>query len=224
MKNFKGVIFDLDGTLLDSMKVWENVDRMFLEENGINPPSGISDTVKKMTIDKSAEYFKTRFSLEHSCEYIINRIEELAAWQYNNSIPLKDGAYETVTTLKSLGIRMCVATATYNSIVNSALKRLGIYDDFEFVMTCSDIGKGKDEPDIFLKAAEKLNCDINEVMVAEDSLHCIETAKSAGFFTVGVYDSTSDCDWQEICRLSDRAVMNIKEMTDIIKGEKQWQK
>lgn len=224
MKNFKGVIFDLDGTLLDSMKVWENVDRMFLEENGIDPPSGISDTVKKMTIDKSAEYFKTRFSLEHSCEYIINRIEELAAWQYNNSIPLKDGAYETVTTLKRLGIRMCVATATYNSIVNSALKRLGIYDDFEFVMTCSDIGKGKDEPDIFLKAAEKLNCDINEVMVAEDSLHCIETAKSAGFFTVGVYDSTTDCDWQEICRLSDRVVMNIKEITDIIKGEEQWQK
>jgi len=73
-RNIKGIIFDLDGTLLDSMSVWENVDKMFLEENGIVPPKGISDIVKKMTIQDSAAYFKTRFGLKLSCEYIINRI------------------------------------------------------------------------------------------------------------------------------------------------------
>ena len=91
-RNIKGIIFDLDGTLLDSMSVWENVDKMFLEENGIVPPKGISDIVKKMTIQDSAAYFKTRFGLKLSCEYIINRIEEIVSEQYKCIIPLKEGA------------------------------------------------------------------------------------------------------------------------------------
>ena len=218
-RNFNGIIFDLDGTLLDSMSVWENVDRMFLEENGIVPPQGISDIVKKMTIEDSAMYFKTRFSLAHSCEYIINRIEEMVTYQYNHEIPLKAGAYETIKELQKHGFRMCVATATYNSLAYSALKRLGIYDCFEFIITCSDVGKGKDNPDVFLTAAERMDCSKEHTVVAEDSLHCIETAKNAGFFTVGVYDRVSDCDWEEICRISDRTVKNIKEIISIVKND-----
>ncbi|MGN1480502.1 HAD family hydrolase [Porcipelethomonas sp.] len=216
-RNFKGVIFDLDGTLLDSMSVWENVDRMFLEENGIVPPEGVSDIVKKMTIQDSAMYFKNQFSLEHSCEYIINRIEEMVSHQYRNVIPLKNGADRTIEELKQYGFKMCVATATYNSLADSALKRLGLYDSLDFVITCSDVGAGKDKPDIFFKAAEKMGCSFYNTVVVEDSLHCIETAADAGFFTIGVYDSTSCSDWDEICRKSDAAVKNISEITEIIK-------
>ena len=84
---------------------------MFLEENGIVPPKGISDIVKKMTIQDSAAYFKTRFGLKLSCEYIINRIEEMYG-QYKCIIPLKEGALKTVTLLRQKGYKMCVATAT----------------------------------------------------------------------------------------------------------------
>lgn len=203
------VIFDLDGTLLDSMGIWENVDRNFLKENGVEPPEGVSDIVKKMTIQDSAMYFKERFRLSHSCEYIIDRIEEMVADEYRLHIPLKKGAYEAVMECQKKGIRMCVATATYNRLAYSALERLGILSSFDFVMTCSDVGAGKDNPLIFFKAAEKMECVPERTLVVEDSLHCIKTAKSAGFITAGVYDSVSDGDWQEIRRNCDISLENM---------------
>ncbi|MDE5648634.1 MAG: HAD family phosphatase [Oscillospiraceae bacterium] len=215
-RKIKGIIFDLDGTLLDSMSVWENVDKMFLEENGIVPPDGISDIVKKMTIQDSATYFKTRFGLKHSSEYIIDRIEEMVSEQYKCIIPLKFGALETIITLRESGYKMCVATATYNSLANSALKRLGLYDSFDFIITCSDVGIGKDKPDIFIQAAAKMGLSPMDTAVAEDSLHCIETAADAGFFTIGVYDKINEPDWKEICLKSDVTVKNISEITDIL--------
>lgn len=216
-RKIKGIIFDLDGTLLDSMSVWENVDKMFLEENGITPPDGISDIVKKMTIQASAMYFKTRFSLEHSCEYIINRIEEMVSEQYKYIIPLKFGVWETITSLKQNDYKMCVATATYNSLANSALKRLGLYDSLDFIITCSDVGIGKDKPDIFIEAAKKMGLSPINTAVVEDSLHCIETAADAGFFTIGVYDKINEPDWKKICLKSDITVKNINEILNILK-------
>lgn len=215
--NTKGIIFDLDGTLLDSMSIWENVDRDFLEENGAVYTRDVSEAVKKMTVFDSADYFKTKFSLGHSHEYIINRIEEMVSEKYFYSIPLKNGVYETIKKLYEKNIKMCVATATYNRLAEAALKRLEIYNMFEFVLSCSDVGAGKDKPNIFLKSAQKMNLKIEETAVIEDSLHCIETAKNAGFFTVGVFDTVSVNDWKKICEVSDEAVKNMKEIISILK-------
>ena len=202
-REFKGVIFDLDGTLLDSMRVWENVDRDFLrEQNRVYEPD-VSQAVKKMTVKTSAEYFKKRFELELTCEEIIDRIEEMVSEKYRYSIPLKAGAYETVKRLYEKGVKMCVATATYNSLADAALKRLKIYDMLEFVLTCQDVGAGKDDPIVFVKAAERLGTGIAETLVVEDSLHCIETAKKAGFFTAAVYDPIAKDDWEKICETAD---------------------
>lgn len=213
---FKGIIFDLDGTLIDSMHVWENVDRDFVTENGGIYTSDISEAVKTMTIMQSAEYFKNRFSLDMSCRQIIDRIEEMVSEKYHSSIPLKAGVSETLNKLSEMGIKMCVATATYNSLVNAALKRLGIFDMFEFIITCSDVGQGKDNPEIFYKAAEKLKLEIPEIIVAEDSLHCIKTAKNAGFFTAAVYDEFAASDREQILKYSDIYVNKINEIIDIL--------
>lgn len=215
----KGLIFDLDGTLLDSMHCWENVDRCFLIENGIDPPKGISDIVKKMTIQDSAEFFKTRFSLKQSCEDIINRIEEIVKEQYYNHILLKEGVYETINHLKALGYRMCVATATYNRLAHAALKRLGLIECFEFILTCSDVGAGKDRPDIFIEAAQKMDCTASNTLVVEDSLHCIKTAANAGFYTAGVYDIYSIKEWDSICSASWKNIKRISELTEILRKE-----
>lgn len=216
---FKGIIFDLDGTLIDSMKVWENVDRDFVAENGGVYTPDISDAVKTMTIHQSARYFKDRFSLEMSCNEITDRIEAMVSEKYNNSIPLKKGVFDTLSKLSQMGIKMCVATATYNSLVNASLKRLGVYDMFEFILTCSDVGAGKDSPDIFYKSAKKMGLGISETVIVEDSLHCIETAKKAGFFTVGVYDEFAETDKDKIINLSDVYITEINKLTDIFYDE-----
>lgn len=210
--NIKGIIFDLDGTLLDSMHCWENIDQNFLLENGVQPPEGISDIVKKMTIQDSAMYFKTQFSLKQSCEEIIDRIEEMVKEQYFNTIPLKSGAYELIHELRNQGYRMCVATATYNTLADAALKRLGIYECLDFILTCSDVGYGKDKPDIFFESAERMKCTTENTIVVEDSLHCIETAVDAGFKTVAVYDETAKAEWNEIC---EKAWKNVRVLTEI---------
>lgn len=213
------VIFDLDGTLLDSMHCWEDVDRNFLLENGVEPPEGVSDVVKKMTIYDSASYFKTQFSLSQSCQEIIDRIEEMVREQYFNTIPLKDGAYELVKNLKAMGIKMCVASATYNSLAYAALKRLGIIDSLEFVLTCSDVGAGKDKPDIFHAAAEKMGCSNSDTIVIEDSLHCIETAAEAGYKTIAVYDEIAEKEWKDICECSWKNVRTLGEICNIVRKE-----
>ncbi len=214
--SFDGVIFDLDGTLIDSMHCWENIDKAFLLENGIEPPPGVSDVVKKMTIEESALYFKTQFSLEQSCEDISDRIEEMVRYQYFHEIPLKEGAYETVMKLYKVGVKMCVATATYKPLACAALERLGILDCFEFVINCTDVGCGKDRPDIFIESAKKLGCDISRTAVAEDSLHCIESAVAAGFRTIAVYDDISSGEWEDICHAAWKNVRTPGEIAEII--------
>lgn len=217
MSRFKGIIFDLDGTILDSMGIWEKVDRMFLAEHGIIAPPDVSENVKKMTIEKAAEYFRTRFSLECSERNIIDRIEQIAADMYRYDISLKKNVYKTVTQLFEAGVKMCIATATYRSLAVSALKRLGIYDCFKFILTSTEAGSGKDNPDIFFMAAERLKCKAAETVVLEDSLHCINTSVTAGFYTIAVYDGLSQNDWEKSCAVANRAITDMEEFIEIWK-------
>ncbi len=212
----KGVIFDLDGTLLDSMTVWSSIDREFLEENGVKDiPPDISDIVKKMTVDTSSQYFIERFGLSCTKEYVIHRIEEMVRDRYENKIPLKPHAAEVMDFLDSRSIPYGVATATYKGLAEAALRRCGVYDRIVFLLTDREYPKGKNFPDIFLGGAELLGTQPCDTLVIEDSLHCIETAKAAGFVTAGIYDPVSDADFDNIEKISDYCVRSLNELINI---------
>lgn len=216
MGKIKGFIFDLDGTVLDSMKVWEDVDKTFLLENDIPPPEGISDIVKKLTIELSADYFIKEFKLPYTRQAVINRIEEIVRDKYTNSIGLCDGVTELLDLLDSKEIPYCIATATYLKLAEAALTRLGILDRFKFILTCSDIGVAKTSPEIFIEAAARMKCIPSETVVVEDSLHCIETAVKGGFYTVGVYEETSLAEWDKIREISSIAVESLSELAEVL--------
>lgn len=212
----KGVIFDLDGTLLDSMAVWSSIDREFLEESGVKDiPPDISDIVKKMTVDASSQYFIDRFGLSCTKDYVIHRIEEMVRERYEKKIPLKPHAAELMDFLDSRGIPYGVATATYKGLAEAALRRCGVYERIRFLLTDSDYPQGKNLPDIFLGAAQLLGTQPRDTLVIEDSLHCIETARAAGFMTAGVYDPVSDADFEERVKISDYNVKTLKEIINI---------
>lgn len=213
----KGIIFDLDGTLIDSMKIWYDVDRNFLREHGVtDPPADVSEKVKKMTVDKSSQYFIDRFHLNVTKEYVIKRIEDMVREEYEKNIPLKPCVNETLDMLDEKGIPYGVATATYKALAEAVMKRCGIWDRFSFVLTDVEYPRGKKYPDIFIGGAERLGCSPAETLVIEDSLHCIETAKSAGLLTAGIYDESAEPDRQRIMETADYYFQSLDELSNIL--------
>lgn len=209
----KSVIFDLDGTLIDSMQIWYDIDRNFLIENGVeDPPREISERMKKMTIFQSAELFISEFGLSCTKEYVIQRIEELVRIEYEENIPLKPYAVELLDYLDGKGIPYGVATATYASLADVVLKRLGIRDRMAFLLSDKNYPNGKRFPDIFLGAAGLLGTLPEQTLVVEDSLHCVETASRAGFVTAAVYDEASLSDKGAIVKTADYYFDTLKEI------------
>lgn len=198
------------------MHIWEKVDREFLIENGVQPPENISEKVKTLTITDASDYFISQFNLSLSQKQVIDRIEELVSDQYKFTINEKPFATELLDTLTEKGIKLCVATATYQSLCNVVLSRLGILPKFEFILTCSEVGEGKETPLVYIKSAELLGANIEDIVVVEDALHCAKTAKSAGFCVIGIYEETSANDWDEMKEICDYTVMSLSEIPKII--------
>lgn len=211
-EKFSGVIFDLDGTLVDSMKYWENLGPDYLRRRGKEPDPADSMKFKQLTLNEAAVYIKEKYALPDSAETIYNDIIGGIEDAYLSSIPLKPGVADMLETLSDAGVRMCIATASEKSLVIPALERLGVARHFQGIYTCPEVGASKSRPDVFEWALRELGTPVEGTVVFEDSLHAIETAKRAGFHVIAVHERTASRDMGAIEKLADAVVASFEDM------------
>ncbi len=210
----KGIIFDMDGTLLDSMSTWRGIGGSLLRNNGITPPEDINERLKEMSFIDTAHYFINDLGLQMSVEEILAGINDLMRSAYAETIPLKKGTKEVLESLKNKGYKMSIATATGKELALIGLKNLGILDYFDLVISCSDIGYWKDEPTIYREVTKMMGLTEEEVVIVEDAGYCVKTAKEAGFKVLGIYDSEAEPETEMIKALCDYYMLEITEMED----------
>ncbi|MDO5764738.1 MAG: HAD family phosphatase [Elusimicrobiales bacterium] len=182
------VIFDLDGTLLDSLSAWEHSGTNFLRTQGITPPEGLDEKLVKMSLMDGARLLKEMFSLPQEPEEILRLTLDPIRRHYFEDIPAKPGVPETLRRLKAQGVKLCVATASDGELARAALARLELLDLFDFVLTCDEVGVGKRSPAVYEEALRRLGTEKSRTLVAEDAPYALQTARLAGFMTAGVAD------------------------------------
>ena len=205
----KYAIFDMDGTLIDSMIFWKNLAAEYLNSKGVTQvPEDLPERIKSMTMSESAALFQQEFGLTGDPEAEMNAMMDE---HYRKDIPLKSGVREYLLMLHSKGVRMCVASATAEHLMEVCLTRLGVRDHFEFLLSCETVGAGKGSPLVYHDSARLLGGEPSEIAVYEDALYAVQTAKEAGYYVVGVYDESASKNWKTIEKLADEIILNWEE-------------
>lgn len=207
----RGVIFDVDGVLLNSMPVWENLGELYLSHMGIQAERGLGETLFTMSLEEGADYLISRYRLNLTREQVVNGLAGEVRSFYAQRVPLKEGVRQFLEEFRERKIPMVIATSGDRENAESALKRLQVFSYFQGLLTCSEIGSGKNQPDIYLAAALHMDTDPEETLVFEDAYHAICTAKRAGFYTAAVYDRSNDRHLAQIWKTADIYLPEFKD-------------
>lgn len=211
-----GAIFDVDGTLLDSMSIWDTIGENYLRSIGYKPREDLNEALKKMSLYQAACYYRSEYGVTLSIAEIMDGVNAMLERYYQWEVPLKAGAAGLLERLRQAGVKLCIATATDRCLVDAALSRLGVRSYFEKIFTCSEAGHGKDEPYIFDAALRFLGTEKSETLVFDDALYAIQTAQNAGFPVAAVYDA-HELEQEKIHCLADFYLDNLCQLNKIEK-------
>ena len=195
LRNIEGAIFDMDGTLIDSLCVWQIIwdefGNKFLNGAKFNIKDSDNKKVRTMTLKDAMEYLNSEYSIGRNGVELFNVAEIIIADFYASRVALKKGVHEFLEYCYQNKIKMCIASATDRKLIDLALEHCGIKKYFSHIVSCSEMGKGKDEPDVYLKAMALLGIPVESTCVFEDSHIAIQTASDIGMKTVGIYDENN---------------------------------
>lgn len=188
-----GAIFDLDGTLVDSMYIWDAAPKAVVRRFGGTPPEDLAARIKEMGRREASEYMIQTFSLPCTPEQLMDGVNDLVTDEYRNRVPMKRGADRLLERLEALGVPCGIATASEAFQARDAMVRLGLWKHFLFAFSCQQYGP-KTGPDLYLAAARSLGSPPERTIVFEDALHAAQAARRAGFLVAGVYDPSAEGD------------------------------
>ena len=211
-KNKKAMIFDLDGTLVDSMWMWHDIDIEYLGRFGIELPERLQADIEGMSFSETAVYFKERFQLPDSLEKIKQDWNRMAWDKYTNQVPLKKGVPELIRKCKSLGILLGIATSNSRELVENIIAVHGLTGDFSCIMTGCDVERGKPSPDIYLAVARDLQVQPEDCLVFEEIVAGIQAGKAAGMEVCAVEDDYSLYQAKEKKALADYYIKDYLEI------------
>lgn len=215
LKDIDAVIFDLDGTLVDSMWMWKSIDIEYLQRYGIELPDDLQRKIEGMSFSETAIYFKQRFDLSDSLEQIKSDWNQMAWEKYRDEVPLKEGVQVFLEYLKNENIPAGIATSNSRELVELIVERHGMKEYFTSIHTSCEVAKGKPSPDIYLLVAKDLGVDPARCLVFEDVIHGVMAGKNANMKVCAVYDEFSANVQEEIIKLSDYFVHSIKEVLEL---------
>jgi len=216
LTNIKAAIFDLDGTLIDSMWVWGKIDEDYFRNRNMDLPDNLKSQIEHLSFDETAAYFKNTFGISDTIEEIKKEWTDSAYTEYLNNVKLKPGVVEFLSLLKSLNIKIGLATSNSKALLEAGLQANDIYHYFDSITITDEVSRGKNFPDVYLLAAEKLGARPEECIVFEDILPAVKGAKAAGMKVVGVYDDFSKEQREDIMSHADRYIIEYHELTTAI--------
>lgn len=208
----KAVLFDLDGTLIDSMWVWTEVDVQYLHSFGIEVPGDLHEQIEGMSFTQGAQYFKERFGITDSVGEICDTWNRMAFQLYVEKVPMKKGAYEFVKYIRSLGMKTAIGTSNSRRLVETVLKVHGLLDDFDAIVTADEVEEGKPQPRIYLEAAQRIGVMPQECLVFEDICMGILAGQRAGMETCAIRDDFSDYQWEEKKKMAQYYIEDYTEL------------
>ncbi len=212
----KKIIFDFDGTLVDSMNQWAGKMLNVLKTYGIDYPSDIIKTITPLGDKGTAEYFIKTFGISATPQELIAMMDEYAIVEYSYNIPAKATVIETLNELKKYGFSLNILTASPHKMLDVCLKRVGIWELFDNIWSCDDFGTTKNDVEIYHSVAQRLDTTVDDCILLDDNINALTAAKASGMNIIGVYDDSSADMQKELYELCDCYILQIDELLDLI--------